>query len=50
MHNVKTSYQLILNKGKESVTWCLHTLEEVEYYRKKYEKKGWIFFNLKKVL
>jgi hypothetical protein len=50
MHKLKESYQLVLNKGKESVTWCLHTLKEVEYYRKKYEKKGWIFFNLKKIL
>ena len=48
--SVKDCWQLVMMKNKYQEVWCLNSLEDVEYYKKKLQKKGFLFIELKKIL
>ena len=49
MRMQKIFYQLVMEKNKYQEVWCLNSEEEVEYYKKKLEKKQYKFVELKKI-
>lgn len=49
MNKPKLRYQLVMEKNKYQEVWCLNSDEDVEYYKKKLEKKQYKFVELKKI-
>ena len=49
MRMQKTFNQLVMQKNKYQEVYCLNSEEEVAYYKKKAEKNGYKFVELKKI-
>ena len=49
MRMQKIFYQLVMEKNKYQEVYCLNSEEEVAYYKKKAEKNGYKFVELKKI-